>query len=92
MGKVYSGFFELGEFFKTIHNQSFITKEELGDAHDQRWAYGHVPFFAAAYMLDPEYHSHNQMSNPEVVEGWMDTLEKLAILVEVRAQEKADGR
>ena len=69
-----------------------INKADLGDAHERRWAYGHVPFFAAAYMLDPEFRDHKQMSNEEVVESWLDTLEKLSNLTEVQTLQKQEGR
>ena len=36
--------------------------------------------------LDPEFVDHQQESNAEVMEGFMETLEKIAILVEVRRQ------
>ena len=43
----------------------------------------------AAYVLDPEFANHQQESNKEVMEGFMETLEKVAILVEVRRQLEA---
>lgn len=89
MGKVYSGWFELGESLKT---STANYKERMLEKHQERWTYGDCPFFQAAYMVDPEFVTHNQASNEEVVSGFMTTLERLAILFEVRALQKKDGR
>ena len=58
-------------------------KATATEKHAERWAYGHAGIAAAAYVLDPEFHGHKQSSNVEVMEGFLDTLEKIAILVEV---------
>ena len=58
-------------------------KTTATEKHAERWAYGHAGIAAAAYVLDPEFHGHKQSSNVEVMEGFLDTLEKIAILVEV---------
>eukprot|EP00966_Prymnesium_polylepis_P301409 6964033-Prymnesium_polylepis.1 len=89
IGKVYHGFYSLGEHLKSL---SMSYKPALVKAHEARWLYGHVNIFAAAYALDPEYISHDTASNPEVTEGLLDTIEKLAILFEVRRLQKLDGR
>lgn len=89
VGKVYHGFFSVGEHIK-CSDVGYNAK--VGEAFDNRWIYGHVDFFAAAYMVDPEYQSHDINSNAEVVEGFMNTVEKLAILDEVRRHQKLDGR
>lgn len=89
VGKVYHGFYSLGEHVK----QSRVSyQEKLLDAHESRWCYGHCDFFAAAYALDPEYISHDVMSNTEVTEGLANTIEKLGILFEVRRLQKMDSR
>ena len=85
LGKLYSGWFELGEFLKS--NASAFQKLAQ-EKWMERWAYGHRDVSAAAYMVDPEFHSHDQASNSEVTAGFMKTLEKLAILMEVRRREQ----
>lgn len=67
-------------------------KQQLLNAHEERWAYGHVSMFAATYALDPEFISHDHASNKEVTEGLFDIFEKLSILFEVRRLERLDGR
>lgn len=90
MGKIYSGWFKLGE---SIKNSSAKYKKAALEKHAYRWAYGHSDFTCAAYMLDPEFHSHNQLSNEEVVTGFQNVAEKVGILLEVRrrvAEEEED--
>ena len=82
LGKLYSGWFELGEFLKSSDSDF---KEVAIDKWDERWAYGHRPIAAAAYVVDPEFHAHKQESNEEVMTHFMETLEKIAILVAVRS-------
>lgn len=89
VGKVYHGFYTLGEHIESL---DVSYKEKLREAHGERWAYGHVSLFAAAYALDPEYISHDHASNEEVSRGLFDMFEKLAILFEVRRLQKLDGR
>lgn len=86
IGKLYSSWFELGEHLKTVPSDYKATATEK---HAERWAYGHASIAAAAYVLDPEFHGHDQSSNVEVMEGFLDTLEKIAILVEVRRLDAA---
>ena len=86
IGKLYSSWFELGEHLKTVPSDCKATATEK---HAERWAYGHAGIAAAAYVLDPEFHAHEQSTNVEVMEGFMDTLEKIAILVEVRRLDAA---
>lgn len=38
---------------------------------DDRWSYGDCDFARAAYVLDPEF-SHDQASNKELMEGFMN--------------------
>ena len=86
LGKLYSGWFELGEFLKgTVSDFKEVALEKWAE----RWAYGHCDAAAAAYVLDPEFHAHNQSSNEEVTQGFMATLEKIGILMEVRRREAA---
>ena len=41
-------------------------------------------FGGAAYVLDPEFHSHEQHNNNEVMAGFHDCVEKIGILVQTR--------
>ena len=43
-----------------------------------------VTFFAAAYVLDPEFVDHDQASNAEVMEGFGECLGKIGMLLQVR--------
>ncbi|KAL1515454.1 hypothetical protein AB1Y20_002079 [Prymnesium parvum] len=81
IGKLYSSWFEVGEHMKSTEAPY---KAEALDRHADRWAYGHADFAAAAYVLDPEFQSHQQSSNAEVMEGFMNTVEKIGILLAVR--------
>jgi len=54
------------------------------EKHEERWAYGHCSLAAAAYVVDPEFLSHEQENNEEVMEGFYDVVEKIGILKEVR--------
>jgi hypothetical protein len=83
VGKVYSSWFELGEHLGATESRY---KAASLAAHESRWAYGHCDFAAAAYALDPEFHSHDQSSNSEVTDGFHNTVEKIGILREVRQQ------
>lgn len=89
VGKVYHGFYSVGEHIKAT-NVSY--KDAMAKAHDERWLYGHNHFFAAAYALDPEFISHQVSSNSEVMDGLVQTVERLSILFEVRRLQKMDGR
>lgn len=60
------------------------------EKHTSRWVYSHRPFFAAAYVLDPEFINHDHSSNEEVVEGFYETLEKIAILLKVKIMHYED--
>lgn len=84
VGKVYSGWFELGETIKELP-PAVPYKLLLEDKHAERWAYGHSDFLAAAYVLDPEFINHKQSENEEVVTGFLNTVEKIGILVAVKA-------
>ena len=89
LGKLYSGWFELGEFLKGATSDF---KKVAVEKWLERWAYGHRHVAAAAYVLDPEFHAHDQASNTEVTTGYMHTLEKVGILLEVRRrQEESPG-
>jgi hypothetical protein len=81
IGKVYSSWFEVGEHLKAA---SANYKGDALERHADRWAYGHADFAAAAYVLDPEFQAHKQSENAEVTEGFMNVVEKIAILLEVR--------
>lgn len=62
------------------------------EKHESRWEYSHASFFAAAYVLDPEFIDHSQQQDADVMEGFICTLERLAILFEVRRLNGIDGR
>jgi hypothetical protein len=82
VGKLYSSWFELGEHLK---QQTAGYTTNLTDKHEERWAYGHSDFSAAAYCMDPEFIDHDQSSNTEVTEGFMNLTERIGILRAVRA-------
>jgi len=81
IGKLYSSWFELGEH---LHSVPSSYRNLALEKHAERWAYGHAAIAAAAYVLDPEFHGHEQETNGEVMEGFIETLEKIATLVVVR--------
>ena len=81
LGKLYSSWFELGESLKGATSDF---KKIAIEKWSERWAYGHRDVAAAAYVVDPEFHSHDQASNDEVTRGYMATVEKIGILMEVR--------
>ena len=81
VGKVYSSWFELGEHLGATESSYKATALEK---HEERWAYGHSDFAAAAYVVDPEFHEHAQSENEEVTEGFNNVVERIAILHEVR--------
>ena len=87
MGKIYHGWFELGEDLKESTKNSALPADEqtaVLDKFEERWLYGHSGFAAAAYVVDPEFRTHDHASNTEVMEGFFDTVEKIGILLEVR--------
>jgi hypothetical protein len=88
-GKVYHGWFEMGEHVK---QSSVSYSSKASDKFDERWAYSHSAFWAAGYCVDPEYISHSQASNEEVMQGFAETLEKIAILLKVRQLQNTDGK
>lgn len=88
IGKLYSSWYEVGEHLKTTQSEY---ANEASEAHARRWAYGHAAIAAAAYVLDPEFHSHDQDSNEEVMEGFLATLQKIGILVETRRRVQANN-
>ena len=81
VGKVYHGWFEMGE---SLGESSVSYAKDAQDKHAARWIYAHSPFFAAAYVLDPELVDHDQASNQEVMQGFMEVLQKIAVLMRVR--------
>ena len=83
IGKLYSSWYELGEHLKSVPSDY---KGVAVDKRAVRWAYGHAAIAAAGYVLDPEFADHQQESNEEVMEGFMETIEKIGILIEVRRQ------
>ena len=85
VGKIYSGWFEMGESLKAA---SAPYKDQVIEKFDTRWAYGHSDFAAAAYVVDPEYHEHDQATNEEIMQGFLDTVERISILLAVRRRQK----
>ena len=81
VGKVYHGWFEMGD---SLSESAVPYAEEAVDKHTARWIYAHSPFFAAAYVLDPEFVEHDQAGIEEVMSGFQSTMHKLAILMKVR--------
>lgn len=93
IGKVYSGWYQLGEDLEKAPELANVSyKDRAKEKFDIRWAYGHSPFAAAAYVVDPEFRHHEQSSNEEVMHGFMDTVEKIGILLEVRRLQALDSR
>lgn len=60
--------------------------------HADRWDYGDADFFRAAYAVDPEYVHNDLADNDEIMHGFLNTVEKIGILVEVRRAQDLDGR
>lgn len=83
VGKVFYDWFSIGESLK---ESKAPYADKAMEKHEQRWDYGDVPFFKAAYVVDPEFHDHDQAHDPEIMEGFMDTVEKIALLLEVRKE------
>jgi hypothetical protein len=44
---------------------------------EKRWSDYHCDFYSAAYMVDPEFQSHKQEDNNEVMQGWLNVLERM---------------
>lgn len=83
-GKVYHGFFQLGEYIKD-ECKDVPYQKKLLEIQQERWSYGGAgPFYCAGYMLDPEFMHHRQSTNAEVVQGFNTILERIGILHEVR--------
>jgi hypothetical protein len=59
------------------------------DKFTDRWEYGDSWFAQAAYVLDPEFMDHDQASNAEVMTGFLNTVERIGILKEVRKKKAA---
>lgn len=55
------------------------------EKYQSRWEYSHCAFFAAAYACDPEFIDHDLNAEAEVQEGLRTTVEKIGILLKVRA-------
>ena len=87
LGKLYSSWYELGQHFETATESEF--KQHALDKHAHRWAYGYTEIAGAAYVLDPEFHSHEQHKNEEVMKGFNDAVEKIAVLEVTRKKVRA---
>lgn len=81
VGKVFYGWFEIGNHLK---ESKASYQPTLVEKHAERWDYGDVPFFTAAYVLDPEFVDHQQSDDEHVMSGFMDTVEKVGVLMYVR--------
>ena len=88
VGKVYHGWFEMGEH---LASDTAPYAADAAQKHEERWVYSHSPFFADAYVLDPEFLDHGHTSNEEVMQGFFDTVEKIAILLKVRSNAEEPG-
>ena len=86
LGKLYSSWHELGVHFQ--NTESDFKKDAL-EKHADRWAYSYTDIAGAAYVLDPEFHGHQQHKNNEVMTGFNNAVEKIAILVQTRTQARA---
>ena len=62
-GKVYHGWYEMGDY---LEKSEVSYAAESTAKHEARWAYAHDAIFAAAYVVDPEFISHDQASSEEV--------------------------
>jgi hypothetical protein len=80
--QVYRGWFDIGEHIEASKDVPY--KEYASESFKTRWDYGGSSFAQAAYMLDPEFMDHNQTSNEEVMSGFLNTADRIGILVEVR--------
>ena len=87
-GKVYHGWFEVGE---SIAESTVPYAQTAKEKYDDRWVYSHCPFFAAAYVLDPEFVEHDQASLQEVMEGFFETLSKVGVLMKLRKLQSEEG-
>ena len=83
LGKLYSSWWELGQHFKTTESEF---RTHALEKHEERWAYSYTDIAGAAYVLDPEFHGHEQHKNPEVMSGFNNAVEKIGILVHTRKQ------
>ena len=72
VGKVYHGWFEVGESIDSSAEVPYA--QAAKDKYDERWIYAHCAFFAAAYVLDPEFVNHEQSSIEEVMTGFGEVL------------------
>ena len=89
-GKVYYGWYEMGEHLKRQTDLPY--KDLLIKKHGERWDYADCALYFAGYVLDQEFHGHKQQTMNDVMEGFVTTLEKIAILIEVRRLNELDGR
>ena len=89
IGKLYSSWFELGRHFETTESEF---KQHALQKHEERWAYSYAEIAGAAYVLDPEFLDHDQHKNEEVMKGFNDAVEKVAVLVMTRKQVHSRAR
>ena len=81
LGKLYSSWHELGQHFETTASEF---KKDALEKHAARWAYGYTEIAGAAYVLDPEFHGHEQHKNNEVMTSFNNAVEKIAILEQIK--------
>ena len=86
LGKLYSSWHELGLHFNSTESEF---KKDALDKHEARWAYSHTDIAGAAYVLDPEFHGHEQHKNSEVMGGFNNCVEKIGILMQTRIKVRA---
>ena len=89
VGKVYHGWFEVGESIDSSAEVPYA--QAAKDKYDERWIYAHCAFFAAAYVLDPEFVNHEQSSIEEVMTGFGEVLGKIGMLMKVRKLQGEKG-
>lgn len=89
IGKVYHGWFELGQSIEK--NKPEEWGGQAKEFYEDRWAYGHTSILAAAYMLDPEFFDHDFTSEPEIMEGFFETVQKIAFVQVIRSTLTAEG-
>jgi hypothetical protein len=72
MGKVYKLMSELDQHFVAACKLEYLNlaASELQSLFVTRWNLSHSAFHAAAYVLEPEFATHDQFSNTEVSDGY----------------------
>lgn len=77
MGKFYHSMHQVGQSLETVFTKPQFAeyeerKDDIMDAHMNRWEYMHFDYHSAGYALDPNFLSHadmNTVNNGEVFNG-----------------------